>query len=324
MDRPHNLSRLLGVYGSYVFKKHRLSCMPLKLWIETSSRCNLECPLCLNSSLDADEKKDMDPGLFKDIIDQAAGTVLSINLFHRGEPLMNPHIADMIRYASGSGLKTSLHTNGTLLQGKVLGEILFSNLDHLSFSFDGYSPDVYQKNRKGAEFDKTLKNIISFLEQKKKHGRKLPFTVIQVMAESDDRAKDDFLKNFKGLPLDRIIERKPHNWGGLIQDRTAEGPTGLCTFPWYSLTILHDGRVSICPQDFMGKLIAGDLKKESLSDVFNGNNMAAIRKEMISKAFYRQRPCADCDRIRRRSFLGVPLGSAGTFFRENIARKKAV
>jgi len=37
---------------------------PLRVWIETTSRCNLTCPLCLNRKLDASDKGDMDFGLF--------------------------------------------------------------------------------------------------------------------------------------------------------------------------------------------------------------------------------------------------------------------
>jgi radical SAM protein with 4Fe4S-binding SPASM domain len=296
--------------------------MPLKLWIETSSKCNLRCPLCVNRKLGKDEKKDMDFELFKKIIDQIAGRVHNVNLFHRGEPLMNPEIADMIKYASRAELKTSLHTNGTMLEGEVSRQILHSGLDYLSFSFDGYSPDIYERNRKGAEFDKTLSNIRSFLKQKKDSKLKIPFTVIQVMGKKNTREKIRFKKNFEGLPLDRLTERQPHNWGGLVKSDSKGNDIGLCTFPWYSLTILYNGRVSICPQDFLGKLIVGDLEKESLSDIFNGKKMTFVRKEMISKTFYKQKPCLDCDRIRRRNLLGVPSGNIKAFLRENLTMRR--
>ncbi|GAH92528.1 unnamed protein product, partial [marine sediment metagenome] len=28
-----------------------------------------------------------------------------------------------------------------------------------------------------------------------------------------------------------------------------------CTFPWYSLTIFYNGKVYLCPQDFLGKIL---------------------------------------------------------------------
>ena len=77
--------------------------------------------------------------------------------------------------------------------------------------------------------------------------------------------KDGFLRNFDGLPLDRLVTRTPHNWGGLVKlEETGKGrPENKrvipCTFPWYSLTVLYDGTVCLCPQDFKGSIDVGDL-----------------------------------------------------------------
>ena len=95
--------------------------------------------------------------------------------------------------------------------------------------------------------------------------------------------KKKFLKTFEDLPLDRLVIRNPHNWGGNIREKT--GPerdpdsfknekTITCTFPWYSLTIFFDGKVYLCPQDFKGEIMIGDLARENIKDIFNNKKIA--------------------------------------------------
>ena len=53
---------------------------------------------------------------------------------------------------------------------------------------------------------------------------KKPYTIIQVIQDAGELSvnetaekKKAFLGNFKELPLDRIIIRKPHKWEGLLK-----------------------------------------------------------------------------------------------------------
>ena len=51
--------------------------LPIKLWIETTSRCNLECRLCANKDLPLNQKGDLGFELYKKIIDEAKNFVLT-------------------------------------------------------------------------------------------------------------------------------------------------------------------------------------------------------------------------------------------------------
>jgi len=165
-----NLLRLTKIFLSYFLKREVVGYMPLRLWIETTGRCNLKCAFCMNKDLPPDQKKDMDTPLYKKIIDEAAGDVYDVNLFHRGEPLLHPDIADMIAYAEERNIRTRIHTNATLLDEDLDSRIIYAGLDMISFSFDGYTAEEHEKNRKGADFKRTLENIKGFLKIKKEMG----------------------------------------------------------------------------------------------------------------------------------------------------------
>jgi len=319
MTSAINLLRLSKIFFSYLAKRESVGYMPLRLWIETTGRCNLKCVFCINKDLPPDQKKDMDTGLYKKIIDEAAGNVYDVNLFHRGEPLLHPDITDMIAYAADRDIRTRIHTNATLLNEELGRRIIYAGLDMISFSFDGYTAEEHEKNRKGADFERTLENIKGFLKVKKEMGSKKPETIIQIMeTASPDKTLPDrrkaFIKRFEGLSPDRIITRKPHNWGGLlkIKDESGTVPEARhsCTFPWYSLTI--------CPQDFMGSMPVGDINKSSIKEIFNGERLKEIRRMFASKNIKEGIPCGTCDRIRRNTFMGIPLEYLPAFLRDNL------
>jgi len=200
MDRILKNFRLLKSYSSFISNKKECNFLPFKLWIETTSRCNLSCNLCVNKKLSSENKGDMKYSLFKKIIDEAKEFAGEVNLFHRGEPLLHPEIFDMIKYAKQNNLLTCIHTNATLLDKNTSKKIIMSGLDRLFFSFDSFVKKEYEKNRVGADFNLTLANIIDFLKIKKELNAKKPVTVIQLMEYSkipkNTKNKSDFLKKF--------------------------------------------------------------------------------------------------------------------------------
>lgn len=291
----------------------------------------MKCRFCVNKNLSSDQKGDMDFDLYKKIIDEISGKVHDVNLFHRGEPLLNSNIVPMIAYASESGVKTRIHTNATLLDKELSRSIISAGLDLISFSFDGYTREIYEKNRSGASFEESLSNIINFLKIKKQLKSKKPYTIIQVIQQGEKLSKDEigrqrrvFLKNFKNLPLNKIISRTPHNWGGLLEingldKKGKENKKKVsCTFPWYSLTIFHDGRVFLCPQDFEGKICLGNLNKSRINEIFNGKIIKNMRETFKSGIIGNTIPCRDCDRIVRKTFMNVPLEYLGIFIKDHL------
>ncbi len=307
---------LLHAASAFLLKKNRVGYFPLRLWIETTSRCNLSCGLCANKDLAPNQKKDMEMDLFEKIIHEAKGLVRDVNLFHRGEPLLNENIFAMISAAKKEGIYTRLHSNATLLDEDMSKRLLDCGLDYLSFSFDGYLKQTYEKNRTGADFEKTLKNITSFLRLKKEAGLKNPYTVIQVIEHDErmdtgdfKRQKETFKKTLKDLGLNQFLTRKPHNWGGLIGEIDAgkKSAYSACTFCWYSLTILYNGKVCCCPQDFEAKIVFGDVRKTSIKKIFNAKEIREFRQKNKNGQIAKMLPCTNCDRIYRKTWMGVPV-----------------
>ena len=333
MKKAKHFLNLAKIYFSYLLKKKKVDYLPVRLWVEVSSRCNLACRLCVNKDIEASLKGDLDFGLYRKLIDDAREYIFDVNLFHRGEPLLNKNIVEMVKYANTRGIKTRIHTNGVLLDKDLSRRLITAGLNLISFSFDGYTEVTYEKNRVGATYERTIANIIDFLKIKKELNSKTPFTIVQVMefdeelsAEDFQEQKNGFLKKFVDLPLDKIIVRNPHNWGGLLD---MEGIKKIdknksriipCTFLWYSLTVFYDGTVYLCPQDFAGQIKVGDLNKESIRDIFNNEKIQGIRERFKNKDISDLKPCNSCDRIWRETIGGIPREYLKIFLKDSIRK----
>ena len=167
MGKLNRIFNLLKIYLNYCFKRTDCNYFTLRIWIELSSRCNLSCRYCVNKNLLSHQRGDMNFRLYKKIIDEIASKVHDVNLFHRGEPLLNKNIVPMIAYANKKGIRTRIHTNATLMNKELDGNMILAGLGLISFSFDEYTKEIYEKNRNGANFEKSLVNIIDFLKVKK-------------------------------------------------------------------------------------------------------------------------------------------------------------
>ncbi len=304
--------RLFNLFVSYKRKQTHLAYLPVRLWIEPTSYCNLRCIMCPNKELGKKDKGFMDMELFRKIIDEASSFVFDIHLLHRGESLLHPEFFKMARYAHDKGITVKFHTNGTLLDEEKARQLIDSGIDQFSFSFDGYTKETYEKIRVGANFEKTVSNIIRFLEIKKEMKSLKPHTILELInfpeegIRTDRESRKKFLQRFKGLPLDKLEIKELHNWAGEITARKIDRNFSPCTFLWQALIIFWDGSVLPCTQDFFGYYVMGNVKDFSLQEIWNNEKMISLREKMVKGNLSDLKTCSSCDRPWREKFMGIP------------------
>lgn len=326
MNNIKQICHLAQILWNYKRNKAALNSMPTRLWIESTSVCNLRCIMCLNEKIPQNDKGFMDFSLYKKIIDEVKSYVRDIYLHHRGEPLLHQDLARMIRYAKDNGINVRFHTNGTLLNQKLASDILSAGPDLISFSIDGFTKETYNKIRINADFDKTISNISEFLKLRKAVHKTKPYVIIEEIEfpgykdyyKSD--LKKEFSKRFKDLGLDELIFKKLYNWAGDYDtpEKTSTAKIRTkCTFPWYASVILWDGTVSACPQDYFGKIKLGNIQNKTLKEIWNDNTYTTLRKNILY-SLKDLSPCNKCDRLWRKQIAGVPFQYLFSFLNDNL------
>ncbi len=120
--------------------------VPLNVSWHLWPHCDLTCPYCYATFRDVPRTLDeMEAVRVLDLL-RAAGTEKVT--FVGGEPLLCPHILELLAHAKRIGLVTMLVTNGTRLVGERLRAIV-PHLDWVSLSIDASTPELMAEMGRG-------------------------------------------------------------------------------------------------------------------------------------------------------------------------------
>ena len=295
-------------YGWNRFKWHyypRLGIVarfPDHVDIELSSACDMKCPMCYTTTPEFKKmvpKKLLDLELFKKIVDECArhGTY-SIRLSLRGEPFLNRDIVEMARYAKEKGIKeVATLTNGLKLTPEIFEQMLDAGLDWMTISFDGMG-ETYERIRKPAKFDVAVEKIRQYHEIKKRRGSEKPVVKIQSVwpAIADD--PQAFYDLFEPI-ADQVFSNPLVDY--LNKDADIKYDDDFtCPVLWQRLVIGSDGAVFLCINDEYGKHVIGNVREQSLHELWHGPRMQAARRIHRNKQGVEQiELCRECHLPRK-------------------------
>jgi radical SAM protein with 4Fe4S-binding SPASM domain len=284
----------------YDLKLINVPAYPIRLDIESTSYCNLDCRMCPRSKM---KRKDMhmDFELFRSIIDPLAPYLSSVSLHLFGEPLMAPDFLKMVTYCNGLGIKTEASTNATLLDEKMAVSLINSGLDMLTISLDGASKETYEYIRRNSDYDIVVKHVHDFLRIKNSWDG--PAVRLQCIKMKETEAE---ITAFKALWQDVLGENdklfiKPVD---SYADESIEcfitdsEPLHYldypCPMPWHMMTVYADGRVVPCCKDYSGKNVLGDVNKKTITEIWNDKPIQELRRKIRSLDYESVKLCSRC------------------------------
>ena len=112
-----------------------------KLYIEPTTKCNLNCKMCFRHTWFDEPICDLSLDDFRHVLATMPKSVETIFFGGMGEPLFHKDILTMIRLAAETGAEVELLTNGTLLTEKMIHGILEAGLTRLWISIDDLETD---------------------------------------------------------------------------------------------------------------------------------------------------------------------------------------
>jgi MoaA/NifB/PqqE/SkfB family radical SAM enzyme len=164
---------------------------PFYVTLDVTQRCNLRCLSCpfhspeidqMRATADDGDAQDVPYGLVLRLCDElkCLGTRRLV-LIGEGEPLMHPHIIDIISAAKAAGLEVFLVTNGTLLDEKMARTLVALGLDRIQVSLWASSPEDYERNHPGTPatmFHRVVRGVQLLSSQKSAQATKRPRVVL--------------------------------------------------------------------------------------------------------------------------------------------------
>ena len=174
-----------------------------KLYIEPTTKCNLNCKMCFRHTWFDEPICDLSLEDFRRVIDTMPSSVETIFFGGMGEPLFHRDICEMIRIAADTGANVELLTNGTLLTEPMIHGILNAGLTRLWISIDDLETDssINADSVRG-ELDhsghdhsgRVLSNIrtLNKIRQKRLTGISLGITFVAMKSNAHQLAKLPF------------------------------------------------------------------------------------------------------------------------------------
>lgn len=275
--------------------------VPLCLQIEPTNYCNVNCICCSRERMER-AKGYMDFGLFQKIIDDASEIgVKRVHLYLHGEPLLNSQIVNMIGHIKSKNLAFTIATNGMLLDSKKIEDILSSgvnNSDHFMFSILGHSKVVHEWIMRGVNHERVKKNLLLFLKLRKLFKLNGPVieTVFYQMPENEQERKQFY--NYWHGTVDhvRICDKISEQFSRFkTEDNFLPPRSKTCRNLWERMTVFWNGDVTLCPGDLDGLNVFGNLKKKSIKELWNCEELLSIKKSHKENRFHDLSLCSNCD-----------------------------
>ena len=266
---------------------------PTHVDIEVSVSCQMRCPMCLRKTMPKNLKSGaMDFELYKKIIDECSQRgVFSVKLSWRGEPLLNPNIARMVKYAKDKGIKdVAFLTNGERLNPDLTNQLIEAGLDWISISIDGLG-ETYERIRYPETFEGITDKVKFLKECRDSKGLKKPLIRLQTIWGAVKDNPEEYYNYWENL-ADKVY---------IIADQIRadlfpfpKEPNHICLEPWRRITIGWNGVVAQCIGDYDELVILGDVKKQSIYEIWHGEKFNKLRESIKTKRLFTNKPCTTC------------------------------
>jgi len=308
---------------------------PTEYAIETVFGCNAKCVMCFINNPTSRKKTVMKMDLFKFCIDEMVPYIDYIekfDLWALGEPTIDPHLIERIRYARDKGYrKMAIASNLERLKPKLGKELLDTGIETIIFSIDAVNAETSEKIRYGLDFDKIMSNANALVDLRNSGNYKTRFIVRFIYQPGVNDHEWEPFKNYWQSKVDRlkgddVYSYNEHNWGGYefttakkySPDKTFDSSTTIqkqldykkkllnknyseeiervpCHYVFESLIILADGTLSLCPPDFLeAQFITAKVPDQTPIEAFNSLAYKRMREIHLNESKNNIELCRKC------------------------------
>ena len=259
--------------------RDRAPSLPEIVQIESTNICNAKCVFCPRDDMHRRQGV-MSMELFRKIVDECARLgITHVRVHNYGEPFLDRHLTEKVRYAKDRGIKeVGMISNGSLITERIARGMIEAGLDALNISVDASGKEVFETTRVGLNYDKVIANIERMVRIRTELGRVRPKLILSFVRQNNSADEQAFIEHWRGI-ADKIHVTDLHNWAGTLN--TVSDVNYPCYRPWLTFTVLWDGRVSLCCADFDGRTILGDFNCSTIQEIWNAEPYRLARRQHL-------------------------------------------
>jgi len=297
--------KYLAYRMKYRWGKHLPLRKPVDLSLELSSRCTNACGYCYHADPKSLPFKRgfMDTELALGLISEAGRMgVPSIKFNYRGEPTMHPQFRKITEWSKdmnnrhGAFIDRLVNSNFNFRSDRIDIFEGLCNLTKVKVSFDSFIPEIFERQRKGSNYQKTIDNIERFYNWR---GRKTELVIqsVRTQANKDEDLEYEIKNRWPEATAsvrDVVGGRVNKDLSHVLLNERDLSQRQSCLQAHVRLIVHHDGKVGACCPDIGGKIILGDTNTQTIKEIFNSPKAKLLRKTLKDKSAFKTDPCRTC------------------------------
>jgi radical SAM protein with 4Fe4S-binding SPASM domain len=250
----------------------------------------------------------MSMDLYKKIIDDAAGIpeINSIAFSALGEPLLDRFLVERVAYARKmrpDWTPFELYTNGVGLTPEKFDALRDAGIDSLTISLNAVRPEQHEKimGLKGK-----FGRVVEHAQYARTHAGNVD-VLIKAVRDDVHFTMEDQVRFYLTWGMRLRPDLMPGhgqivwmcNWAGgvpLVEGREID-PDSCCGRALTQLSILWDGKVSMCCYDPLYTFPLGDLSKQTIKEVYNAEKYVTFREDHNNEQASKYELCRGCTRV---------------------------
>lgn len=293
--------------------------------------CNYGCPMCPYTDANSEirrfyreRKGELFPvELWKSIAGECGEYGAWMRCTGGGEPMLHPHMVDMIEYAKGRGARVWLNTNGSMFGPtqklrEKLERLIRAGIDLIEFSMDAADPETYAKLRpphggppRNPEkwFGDVVDSIRAALDLRRQYQAPTRVVVSIIRQEAIEGRLDEAIRFYTDeVGVDDVITRKFLTWDdntrippgkALDKHLYRDAPVSKkepCVWPFERLNVDTLGRISLCGQDisFRTSELFPNATETSIKSIWQGEMFNWYRRMHLEGRGTECFPCRGC------------------------------
>lgn len=229
-----------------------------------------------------------------------------------GEPLLDPQLVNRVREATARNIPTYLScvpANLTVARAEALMQ---AGLTVLKVSIDGLNDEAMKAIRGPRNnFQESFRTVLDVLNLKKEKGFKTLIVPTMISFSESPEAREQhrrFLELWEGRDAWAYVKSQDNRW---LYEEKDEKPVNrshyaaqFCEQPWLALTVMANGDVVPCMQDYNTELKLGNIHEQTLEEIWNGEAYRRFREYHVTGNFPPGHKCVSrCDQKKIYQYL---------------------
>jgi radical SAM protein with 4Fe4S-binding SPASM domain len=321
--RVRNITSLTYLLrGTWIINKNldawratRAQLFPAVLQVQTINRCNGKCGMCpYPYTVHLQPRDVMEDGLYSKIVDECVAE----KDFHefvpmvQNEPLLDIKLEERIsqfKQHAQTHQAVEIVTNGTGLTPGRFEKLVQSGLDTVTISLSAFTQATYEKLIEGLSWTQVIRNLEAvaasrslarinvFLRYVRQNGNEHEFRLFKKYWKRRGLNVANYEVNNRAGTLQQYEKQQPLKSFFFKRARKSMGRKvfkGACPHAFGIMHVLTNGDVPLCANDWHNRHILGNVREQSIREIYNSPRMNEFRELMEQGRFNEIDACRDC------------------------------